>query len=302
MKMPHPIPYQGSKRNLAPIIGAYVPDEIGAWFEPFAGSAAMSLWMAAHRRPKRIVLGESLEPLALLWIEILKGPEVVARRYAEIWKGQKPGEPDYFNAVRDRFNSGRDPVDLLYLMCRCVKNAVRFNARGQFTQSVDKRRLGMAPAKMEAALAGAATLLQGRTEVRVGDWLETTADAAGRDFIYMDPPYLGTSIGRDRRYAEWMGRERLVDGLGALRRRGLHFALSYDGQCGEKTYGPPLPGQLGLTQLMIHAGTSTQSTLSGRRDQTYESLYLTPGLFALSKASGHAGQGKLSDATDSLAA
>lgn len=277
MKAPHPIPYQGSKRGLAPLICNYVPQELDCWYEPFAGSAAMSLWIASTRSPRRIILGDSLEPLADLWREILNSPESVSSRYREIWAGQKPGNVGYFNEIRERFNLTQDPVDLLYLMCRCVKNAVRFNAQGKFTQSVDKRRLGTNPEKMRTALIGAAALLRGRTEVRSGDWLATVEDAEPKDFVYMDPPYLGTSIGRDRRYAEWMSQERLITGLKTLRDRNLRFALSYDGQCGERTYGPPLPSSLGLTQLMLHAGTSSQSILNGRREQTFESLYLSHG-------------------------
>src|SRR5580704_3155860 len=48
MRLPHPIPYQGSKRSLARLIGEFVPSNVGTWYEPFAGSAAMTLW-AAHR-------------------------------------------------------------------------------------------------------------------------------------------------------------------------------------------------------------------------------------------------------------
>jgi DNA adenine methylase len=47
---------------------------------------------------------------------------------------------------------------------------------------------------------------------------------------------------------------------------------------GEKVYGPPLPDSLGLTRLLLHAGTSSQSTLSGKAETTVESLYLSPGL------------------------
>lgn len=274
---PHPIPYQGSKRALAPIIGRYVPLDIEHWYEPFAGSAAMSLWAAAHRDPRRIVLGDSLEPMCELWRAIIRGPDRVADVYEAVWTGQLASDAKYFNMVRDRFNSAHDPVDLLYLTCRCVKNAVRFNAQGRFTQSVDKRRLGMRPDRMRYALSGAAALLKGRTEVRSGDWLATTADASQRDFVYMDPPYLGTSIGRDRRYAEWMTQDRLIDGLKQFRARGLRFSLSYDGQSGERTYGPPLPDELGLTRLLLHAGVSSQATLNGHKDQTLESLYLSHG-------------------------
>lgn len=281
-KIPHPIPYQGSKRNLAPLIGNYIPREIETWFEPFAGSAAMSLWMMAYSPPKRVVLADSLEAITLLWERILTQPEVVSNRYRHIWAGQLDGDADYFNSIRRRFNEARDPIDLLYLMCRCVKNAIRFNAKGQFTQSVDKRRLGMHPDKMEAAVNGSSYLLRGRTEVRSGDWLDTTIDAGPADLIYMDPPYLGTSVGNDRRYAEWMTQERLIRGLEGFKERKLRFLLSYDGMCGEKTYGPPLPEYLGMTQLLLNAGRSTQATLNGSNDQTFESLYLSQGLLAQS--------------------
>jgi len=278
LRLPHPIPYQGSKRSLAPMIGRYVPADIGTWYEPFAGSAAMALWAARHRKPRRIVLGDSLVPMMDLWAAILTDPRGTAVRYGEIWDGQEPGDATYFNRVRERFNKSRDPVDLLYLLCRCVKNAVRFNSKGNFTQSVDKRRLGMHPGKMRAAIEEASELLRGKTEVRAGDWMDTLADAGPSDFSYMDPPYLGTSTGRDRRYAEWMSQERLIAGLQSLNARGVRFALSYDGTCGDKVYGPPLPDDLGMTRLHLHAGRSSQATLNGGTAQTIESLYLSGGL------------------------
>ena len=283
LRLPHPIPYQGSKRILAPIIGRYVPQDIDTWYEPFAGSAAMSLWAAHHIRPRRIILGDSLAPMAALWTEIIERPEKTSARYREIWLGQQADNPSYFNLVRERFNATSDPVDLLYLLCRCVKNAVRFNAKGKFTQSVDKRRLGMQPDKMASAMIGASALLKGRTEVSAGDWLDCVAEAGRSDFIYMDPPYLGTSEGRDRRYAEWMTSERLIEGLRLLRARNLRFILSYDGACGEKIYGPPLPEDLEMPRLFLHAGRSSQATLNGVADETVESLYLSP---ELGEASG----------------
>jgi hypothetical protein len=56
------------------------------------------------------------------------------------------------------------------------------------------------------------------------------------------------------------------------------FALSYDGIKGDKTYGKELPVDLQLYQILIDAGRSTQSTLLGQNDITYESLYLSPAL------------------------
>ena len=238
----------------------------------------MTLWAASRGAAKRYVIGERLEPIATLWQSIIEKPDDTADSYERIWEGQTQSELAYFNRIRERYNNDRNPVDLLYLICRCVKNAVRFNKNGAFTQSVDKRRLGMRPEKMKVAILGAARLLKGRTEVRVGDWLETTKEAGASDFIYMDPPYLGTSIGRDKRYAHQMAQEPLIEGLTQFRNRGLRFALSYDGMTGEKVYGPPLPEALGLTRLLLHAGTSSQATLSGKKAETIESLYISPGL------------------------
>lgn len=279
-RLPHPIPYQGSKRNLAPLIAPYIPSDILTWYEPFAGSAAMTIWAAHHRLAKRYVISDALRPMCELWTAIIEQPDDTAQRYSEVWHGQSEADYGYFNEVRARYNQSHDPVDLLYLICRCVKNAVRFNRHGRFTQSHDKRRLGMKPDKMEAAIRGVSGLLTGKTTVRCGDWLETTADASLADFIYMDPPYLGTTIGRDKRYAQQLELDRLVTGLADFRRRALRFALSYDGMTGEKTYGEPLPDHLGLTRLLLHAGKSSQATLAGRSEDTVESLYITPDLGA----------------------
>ena len=43
MKIPHPIPYQGSKRWIADTICKCIPGMVPVFYEPFAGSAAVSL-------------------------------------------------------------------------------------------------------------------------------------------------------------------------------------------------------------------------------------------------------------------
>ncbi|HEX7130283.1 MAG TPA: DNA adenine methylase [Rhodanobacteraceae bacterium] len=284
MRIPHPVPYQGSKRRLAPLIAPHVPGGAQAFFEPFAGSAAMTLYAARHGLAKRFVLGDSLGDIVELWRGIVERPGETAARYRAVWSAQPHGDAEYFNRVRARYNRDHDPVDLLYLVCRCVKNAVRFNARCEFTQSVDRRRLGMHPDRMQAAMLGASALLRGRVEFRHGDWLHTTADATARDFAYLDPPYLGTSTGRDKRYHRQLAPNDLIEGLERLRARGVRFALSYDGSTGSKQYGAPLPAHLGLTRLLIEAGRSSQATLAGRDERTVESLYLSPRVAALDAA------------------
>lgn len=99
MKMPHPVPYQGSKRKLAPIIGRYLPQGVGTFYEPFAGSAAMTIYAAHHRRASHFVIGDSFEPIAMLLRAIVNEPEKIANQYKILWEGQRDGNDKYFNSI-----------------------------------------------------------------------------------------------------------------------------------------------------------------------------------------------------------
>jgi DNA adenine methylase len=209
-RVPHPIPYQGSKRLLAARILAHAPTGFDRMIEPFAGSAAITLAAAATGSARRFVIGDSLAPLAELWRRIVSEPVRVAARYRRIWKAQLADPRGHFLSVRARYNRTRDEVLLLFLLARCVKAAVRFNARGEFNQSADHRRRGMHPNRMGKELSGAARLLAGRTRVVPGDYAVLCAEATPADLVYLDPPYQGVSEGRDPRYAEPLALARLV--------------------------------------------------------------------------------------------
>jgi DNA adenine methylase len=114
--------------------------------------------------------------------------------------------------------------------------------------------------------------------VRHADFLALLADARPGDLVYLDPPWLGTTNGKDRRYHQGLAATRLLTGLADLRARGVPFLLSYDGSCGDRSYAPPLPEALGLTRVELSAGRSSQATLAGRSEITIESLYLSPGI------------------------
>jgi DNA adenine methylase len=278
--VPHPLPYQGSKRRLASAILAEAgPRPYARLYEPFCGSAALTLAAASRGLAPRFVLGDSLPPLVALWRAMVEAPARVAAAYGALWRAQHR-DPEHYERVRDRFNRSADPTALLYLLARCVKAAVRFNREGAFNQAPDRRRHGMRPERFAAEAAGAARLLAGRARFECGDYDATLAAAGPTDLVYLDPPWQGTSEGTDRRYAEGLSRERLVASLARLVDRGVPFLLSYDGRSGARTYGPPLPAALGLRRVLLDAGASSQATLLGRSERTVESLYLSPALVA----------------------
>jgi DNA adenine methylase len=273
--VPHPIQYQGSKRGLAPLILRYLPAHMERLVEPFAGSAAVSIACAARARAKGYWLNDLNKPLAELIGLIINRPNELARSYKEIWEKQHPDSLEHFYRVREDFNRTHDPRLLLYLLARCVKGAVRYNADGLFNQSPDKRRHGTRPETMRENIRGVSSLLRGRTVVSSLDYRDVLANVGPNDVVYMDPPYQGVCGERDSRYYAGVMFDDFVDELAKLNRRGIRYAVSYDGQTGAKRFGKPMPEALELTLVQLEAGPSTQATLLGRKAITVESLYLS---------------------------
>ena len=273
--VPHPIPYQGSKRRLAPAILSLVPD-LGytRLVEPFAGSAAVTLAAASQHRFHSFLLGDTLEPLARLWESILRDPSSIAKGYELLWHREQKATIEEFYRIRAEFNADRDPSKLLYLLARCVKNSVRFNPAGEFNQSPDKRRKGTHPRTMEAELVAAHRVLHGKCRAVHADFMQLFEQARAGDFFYLDPPYQGTSDGRDQRYISGVTREQMIGGLAILNRKHIPFILSYDGSCGERSYGERLPEEV-AHRILLDVGRSSQATLNGRDDTTIESLYVS---------------------------
>lgn len=273
--VPHPIPYQGSKRRLAAAILSLIPaGQYTRLIEPFAGSAAITLAAASRKYFSSYVIGDALEPLIHLWAAVITDPTEVAKEYDNLWNRERKKPIEAYYDIRSEFNIDREPAKLLYLLARCVKNAVRFNPAGQFNQSPDKRRTGTRPALMKAELFAAHRVLAGATQAVHGDFLSLFSSATEGDFFYLDPPYQGTSGGRDQRYISGVSRDQMIEALGILNAKGIPFILSYDGSCGERHYGSPLPETV-AHRLALDVGRSSQATLNGRADVTIESLYVS---------------------------
>lgn len=279
MKVPQPFPYQGSKRSLAPAILPYVPKDCAAFVEPFAGSAAMSIAVAGGKLAKRFVVNDLNRPLAELWREIINDPQGLANRYATIWHKQEHGKgTEFYNRVRAEFNRQPRADRFLFLLARCVKAAVRYNGRGEFNQSPDPRRRGMIPATMRGNLLATSALFRGKAEVYALDYAEICQNVKPKDVIYMDPPYQGVCKERDKRYSSSLAYAAFVETLRAMNSRELSYIVSYDGRTGDKRHGKPLPQDLGLALVELEAGRSSQATLLGRDEITFESLYLSASL------------------------
>ncbi len=276
--IPHPFPYQGSKRGIAKFILPYFPAGLDRLVEPCCGSAAVSIAAAAQGLARRFWLNDLNAPLMALWREIVARPEELVADYARLWHDQQSDMKEFFFGVRREFNESPQPGHLLYLLARIVKGSVRYNADGAFNQSPDNRRSGMRPSVMRRQLLGVHRLLAGKTSLSANDFRRVALESTPQDLVYIDPPYQGTSRARDKRYCDGVDYDEFVDMLCTMNGRDISYVVSYDGRTGDKTHGRLLPPALNLHHLYVPAGRSTQATLLGQACETVESLHLSPAL------------------------
>ncbi|MFB2969485.1 Dam family site-specific DNA-(adenine-N6)-methyltransferase [Aerosakkonema sp. BLCC-F183] len=276
--LPHPIQYQGSKRNLAPDILKFLPDRVENLVEPFAGTAAVSIAAASKSIFQRFWLNDLNQPLIELLELIIERPNEIADAYTEIWNEQHYDSINHYFQVRNKFNETNDPTLFLYLLTRCVKGSVRYNSAGLFNQSPDKRRKGTRPEKMRKNIEGVSQLLKGKCKFTYLDYREVLAEVKTHEFVYLDPPYQGVCENKDSRYLAGINFDDFVLAIEEMMRKKVAFAISYDGKRGNKIFGNSLPAELGLKKIEIEVGRSSQATLLGRKEITVESLYLSPNL------------------------
>lgn len=278
VNLPHPIQYQGSKRNLASDILRFLPHRVERLVEPFTGTGAVIIAVASQHISQNFWLNDLNKPLIELLELIIETPHEIVDAYTNIWNEQHHNSVGHYFEVREKFNQTNDPKLFLYLLARCVKGAVRYNSEGFFNQSPDKRRKGTQPEKMKKNIEGVSTLLKGKCKFTCLDYREVLATVKTSDFVYLDPPYQGVCGNRDTRYFAGINFDDFVLSIEQLNRRGVAFAISYDGKRGNKTFGKTLPIELGLNRIEIEVGRSSQATLLGREEITVESLYLSPNL------------------------
>lgn len=284
-KIPHIVQYQGSKRKLAPQILQYMPERFDRLIEPFSGMAAISIATAMEHRAGSYVINDLNKTLVEILREAIENPAQLVTDYRTVWNEQfSYGENhvEHFYVVRDRFNCGqKKPANLLYLIARCVKGAVRYGGNGNFNQSPDKRRHGTNPDTLEQNVCAISKLLKGKTSFFSLDYHDIFEMAQPGDLVYMDPPYQGVTNVRDNRYFSGVPFDEFAEAINILNSKKVDYLISYDGICGGKEYGEDLPESLGCKKIMLNAGLSSQALLLGKKSTTYEALYVSESLIPL---------------------
>ena len=263
--VPSLLKWTGSKRSQAARIAALVPSH-DRYYEPFLGGGAL-LYMLG--RPGAVG-GDIYAPLIAFWTMVRDDAEFLIDDYARQWTALQADLPGYFYVVRDRFNVEKRPEDLNFLMRTCVNGIVRFSKKGEFNNSFHLSRKGMLPQRFLKIVREWSAHLRG-IEFRQGDFEQTTADAKAGDFLYLDPPYAGNK----QRYIGDLDVQRFYRALDDLNRRGVKWALSFDGVRGETAYDFSIPTDIYKRKELLNSGYSAVSkVLNGPVEMVTESLYL----------------------------
>lgn len=264
-RIPSLLKWTGSKRSQARRIARLIPDH-SRYFEPFLGGGAV-LYLTA--RPGAIA-GDRYAPLIDFWKLVQQHPAEIVHRYETEWQLLQEDFPDHYYRVRKRFNESPNAPDLCFLTRTCVNGIVRFNARGEFNNSLHLSRRGMQPNRFASAVAAWSDAVQG-VHFRCGDYRETLASVTDEDFVYLDPPYAGTK----QRYASGIDLNTLFDVLKSLNDRNVRWALSFDGRRGEEDLTFAVPEELFSRHLFLTSGMSpVGKVLNADGSPVQESLYL----------------------------
>lgn len=272
--------WTGSKRSQAASIMDLMPP-YERYFEPFVGGGAVLY----HAATPGSAAGDLYGPLIELWQLVQSEPERLVDDYRRQWTllqeeldrlgdGWKTAAdeliPIYYYQVRDRFNAEPNPLDLNFLLRTCVNGIVRFNSAGQFNNSFHLSRRGMQPERFAKSVAAWNPRLQGVRFV-CQDYEATVAEARPGDFVYFDPPYAGNQ----QRYTQNLDCERFFAVLEGLNRRGVRWALSFDGRRGSQDLTYAVPRELYRRQVYLASGNSAvHKVLNGPVEAVQESLYL----------------------------
>lgn len=260
------IKWSGSKRSQSEKIKSYLPDTFNTYYEPFIGGGSMLYAI----QPEKAVCGDICVPLIDLWNEIKNNLEKLAEEYRVRWtRLQEEGYQIYYE-IRDTFNKKQRPEDLLFLSRTCVNGLIRFNAAGDFNNSLHYTRTGIAPDRLKNIIFDWSEHIQG-TDFVAREYFETTADAQKGDLVYLDPPYFHTK----GRYYGTIDFERFLSYLESLNQRAIKYMLSFDGIRGKNNYTVELPRELYKRHEFIPSGNSSFKKVMDKENmQVLESLYL----------------------------
>jgi DNA adenine methylase len=175
----------GGKRSILEELKKRMPDNYGAYREPFVGGGALFFSVYKNQNKKNAYLSDINQHLITTYKAVQQD---VNKLMSLLDTHIKKHNKKYFYSARTRLNTETDAVQLgalmIYLNKTCFNGLYRVNKAGQFNVPMGDYKLPVLYAK--DTLMADSTILQG-----VGLKCESFEQVPiiNNDFYYFDPPY-----------------------------------------------------------------------------------------------------------------
>ena len=180
--------WAGGKSQLLKQYGPYFPkrEEIGRFYEPFLGSAAIFF----HLQPNDALLADVNENLVEIYRVVKNNVDALIASLSRFQNSEHE-----FYEVRAQKPAELSGVEraarLLYLNKTCYNGLYRENSKGEFNVPFGRYKNPTICDPERLKLASNA--LQG-VDLRVADFEKVVEQAKPGDFVYFDPPYAPLSL------------------------------------------------------------------------------------------------------------
>lgn len=171
--------WPGGKRKLAADVVSMLGDDVKA---------------VSH-----LLLTDINEPLMALWRAVRDDPEMLLAELRSL-----PRSPEGYLKVRSDSNAKTTPATTLYLNLFAFNGLQRVNSKGHNNVPCDAMRLAKldidAVARNVLSVSKSLRQLVNTVDFIAVDFETTMARASSGDFVYCDPPYIGTFTGYSGRF------------------------------------------------------------------------------------------------------
>lgn len=251
----------GSKQRFAETIVSYMPEHFNNYYEPFLGSGAVMADLLLQDQTQMLphfnyAFGSDVLPFLIEIFQITKDRPGEIRDYysREISKYYENPE-EYYDVIKDRFNSDHNALDFCLLSRTCYSGIIRFRKADGYMSTPRGPHKPISPATFSRRVNMWSDLIQ-KAEFTVESFEEAMNKPQAGDIVYCDPPY--THSQSIIYGAQDFHIERLWEKIADCKNRGAHVMLSINGTRESKRKDISVEAPTGLfeREVIIDCGTS----------------------------------------------
>jgi DNA adenine methylase len=209
------VKWAGGKRQLVPIIERHIPEEFGAYYEPFLGGGAVLFYLLCKSPEMRCHVSDLNSDLVLAYVTIRDRVEELISSLQTHAKNYHKNPDSYYYSVRE--GQPKNQIEkvsrLLFLNRTCFNGLYRVNSKGKF--NVPLGRYSNPNIVNEENLVLVSQILQSKKiQISCRDFSSIVSDAKKNDFVYFDPPY--QPVSRTANFTSYTNRDFTYEDLQRL--------------------------------------------------------------------------------------